>query len=177
MNVEKLGKRYFFCLFTEAIQKAVSVLSLFKSGVIFWMNLLISLIIIVSVSFIILPDSLQMYKYLLIYYFSVVHSAWVIIVLMICNAGLTMVCRGICQWYGKGLDWHIKQQGKKQQIKAAAGYWSHAVPSLSFSNMNQNVISPCGKYRCCLIFGLVLSHVDTLLIRKIAVQVVSRSSK
>lgn len=114
MNAEKLGKRYFFCLFTEAIQKAVSVVVLFKTRVVFRMNLLISLIIIISVSFIILAN-VQIIANLLF-------QSWVIVVLMIHSAGLTMACRGICQWHGKGLDGHIKQQGKKPQIKAAAGY-------------------------------------------------------
>lgn len=152
MNVEKLGKRYFFCLFTEAYKPCLN-----RGNILY--------------------ESFNVFDNYC--FFFIYHSSWLLANLQIIANLLFQCCTQHLGHYGADDMQCSSCHGMQKYLSVVWKRlgWAYQAVRKETANMNQNVISSCGKYRCCLIFGLVLSHVDALLIRKIAVQVVSWSSK
>lgn len=160
---------------SSLIQWASTAAASLGSGWKFGANLSIFVFMVVFVSCVILSNPLQMHNWLLIYYSKVAQGCGVIIVRVICSGApphIASVCGSLCQRLpGTGMDGNIKQQGKKQHIRAAAVYWRHAEPSQvhrpqfhKYGSITQSsLVSGLQARLCriCLIF-------QTVLIRKMA---------
>lgn len=123
------------------------------------------------------PNPLQMHNWLLIYYSKVAQGCGVIIVRVICSGApprIASVCGSLCQRLpGTGMDGNIKQQGKKQHIRAAAVYWRHAESSQvhrpqfhKYGSITQSSLVSGLQARLCRICQQVYLHpvlnVDTV---------------